>query len=197
MGGQVRAEVLRVSAGPWLPRRDPGDPPSGQGQEPETAVGSGRRPGIGIRPHRARPHPGHARLVPRPGDGRAVVEGGRGRAGPLAPHRGGNSARRCSQPGAVERRPARDGTGRRGPLLHDRHQRREGGDGLPGSYQVRRRFRRPLPLPAGGARGQGQARRRGWRPGACPSTRTRRASSPSTRASTSWDSTSAATATSR
>jgi RNA-directed DNA polymerase len=37
----------------------------------------------------------------------------------------------------------------------------------------------------------------GWRPGAWPSTRTRRASSPSAKASTSWDSTSAATAPSR
>ena len=51
---------------------------------------------------------------------RAVAEGGRGRAGSAAPHRGGNSPRRCGQPCAVERRPARDGDGRRGPLLHDR-----------------------------------------------------------------------------
>ena len=82
-----------------------------------------------------------------------VVEQGR-----LAPHRGGNSPRRCGQPCAVERRPARDGAGRRGPLLHDRHQRREGGDGLPGVDQVRRRSGRPVPLQAGGARGQGTAR---------------------------------------
>ena len=39
--------------------------------------------------------------------------------------------------------------------------------------------RRALPLQAGRARGQGTARRAGWRPGVWPSTRTRRASSPS------------------
>ena len=38
-------------------------------------------------------------------------------------------------------------------------------DGLPGSDQVRRRSRRPLPHQAGGTRGQGTARRAGWRPG--------------------------------
>ena len=57
-------------------------------------------------------------------------------------------------------------------------------------------LRRPLPLPAGGARGQGQARQAGWRPGVFPSTRTRRASSPSKMGSISWGATSAATATS-
>ena len=39
---------------------------------------------------------------------------------------------------------------------------------------------------ARGARGQGAAGQRGWRPGVWPSTRTRRASSPSMRASTFW-----------
>ena len=43
-----------------------------------------------------------------------VVENGR-----LSPHRGGNSSRRGGQPRAAERRPARDGAGRRGPLPDD------------------------------------------------------------------------------
>jgi site-specific DNA recombinase len=41
------------------------------------------------------------------------------------------------QPAAAERRPARDGEGRRSPLLPDRQQRRERGDGLPGADQIR------------------------------------------------------------
>ena len=113
-----------------------------------------------------------------------------------APHRGGNSSRRCGQPRAAERRPARDGAGRRSPLPDDRQTRRSRRGGLPGADQVRRRSRRALPLQAGRARDQGQARQAGWRPGVWRSTRTRRASSPSMRASTSWDSTSAGTATS-
>ena len=63
------------------------------------------------------------------------------------------------QPCAAERRPARDGAGRRSPLLHDRRQCRSDSDGLPGCDQVRRRSRRALPFPAGSARGQGAARR--------------------------------------
>ena len=62
----------------------------------------------------------HARHVPRPGNGQAVAEGGRGRERSTVPHRGGNSPRRGSQPRAAERRPARDGAGRRSPLPNDR-----------------------------------------------------------------------------
>ena len=127
---------------------------------------------------------------------RAMAEGGRGRERSAAPHRGGNSSRRGGQPRAAERRPARDGAGRRGSLPHHRQGCRLDGRGLAGADQVRRRSRRLMPLPGRGARGQGQARQLAGAQGSCPSTRTRRASSPSMRASTSWDSTSAAMATS-
>ena len=53
--------------------------------------------------------------------------------------------------------------------------RREGAR-LPGADQICRRFRRALPHQAGSARGQGTARRSGWRPGVWRSTRTRRRS---------------------
>ena len=197
MGGQVRAEVLRVSAGPRLPRRDPGHLRGRQGQTPETPVGAGRRFGTGVRQARARPHPGHARHVPRPGNGRAMAEGGRGRAGQAAPHRGRRSSRRCGQPAAVERRPARDGAGRRSPLREERPVGRSDREGLPGTDQVRRRLRRPLPHQAGGARGQGPARPLAGAQGSCLQRGQDARRLPRARASTSWDSTSAATAPSR
>ena len=75
----------------------------------------------------------------RKGDDRAMVESGRGRAGQAAPHRGGNPSRRCNQPCALERRPARDGAGRRSPLLPLRHACQAGRGGLPGPGQIRRR----------------------------------------------------------
>ncbi len=53
------------------------------------------------------------------------------------------------QPRAAERRPARDGAGRRSPLPNDRQTRRKDGGELPGADQIRRRPRRPLPLQAG------------------------------------------------
>jgi RNA-directed DNA polymerase len=52
VGGAVRAEVLRVSAGPRLSGCDPGCPSSREGQEREAAVGAGRGSGIGVRPDR-------------------------------------------------------------------------------------------------------------------------------------------------
>jgi RNA-directed DNA polymerase len=57
---------------------------------------------------------------PRTGNGQAMVEGRRGRARQVNPDQGGSPSGRCGQPVAVEHRAARDGKGRRGPLLHDR-----------------------------------------------------------------------------
>ena len=51
-----------------------------------------------------------------PGDDRGLAEGRCDREGSVHPDRGGNSARRGYQPAAAERCPARNGTGRRGPL---------------------------------------------------------------------------------
>ena len=101
----------------------------------------------------------HARHVPRQGTDRRVAEGRRGREGSVRPDRGGNSAGRGDQPVAAERRPARDGTGRRGPLPHDRPAGRADGAGLPGADQVRRRSGRPVPHQARGRAGQGTAGR--------------------------------------
>ncbi len=53
VGGTVRAEVLRVPAGPWLPRRDRGHLPRRQGPNPAAAVGARRGPGGGVRPNRS------------------------------------------------------------------------------------------------------------------------------------------------
>jgi RNA-directed DNA polymerase len=61
-----------------------------------------------------------------------VVEQGR------APHRGWCSSRRCGQSAAVERRPARDGAGRRCPLREERPMGRSDREGQPGNGQVRR-----------------------------------------------------------
>jgi site-specific DNA recombinase len=52
------------------------------------------------------------------------------------------------QPSAAERRPARDGAGRRGPLPDIWQRCLLDGDGLPGLGQVRRRPNRPVPLQA-------------------------------------------------
>src|ERR1035437_1570595 len=62
------------------------------------------------------------------------------------------------QPRAAERRPARDGAGRRSPLPNDRQTRRKDGGELPGADQIRRRPRCLVPLKGRGARGQGTAR---------------------------------------
>ena len=157
MGGQVRPEVLRVPAGPRLPGRNPGRVRGRQGQEPEASVGSGRGPGIGVRPDRPRPHSDDDRRVPGQGNDPGMVEGWRGRARSAAPHRGRCSSRRgrCCQPRAAEHRPERDGTGRRGPLPIDRFDQ----VGLPDCDPLRRRSRRSLPHQAGRARDQGEARR--------------------------------------
>ena len=48
VGGPVRAEVLRVPAGPGLPRRDRGHPHDGEPHRREASVGAGRRPGGGV-----------------------------------------------------------------------------------------------------------------------------------------------------
>ena len=126
---------------------------------------------------------------------RAVVEGGRGRA-TAGCHRTeeGTPQGGVISPLLSEHRPARDG-GRppESATAHGTVRHR----GLAGADQIRRRLRRALPHQAGSARGQGTLGRRGWRREAWRSTRTRRTSCPSRRASTSWDSTSADTATSR
>ena len=135
----------------------------------------------------------HARRVPRQGNDPGMAEGGRGRARSAASHRGGSSARRCGQPAAVERRPARDGDGRRGPLLQTGTNAGKAAMGSP----VLIRYADDLVASATPGRRRSRSRHgspAGWRPGVWRSTRTRRASSPSMRASTSWDSTSAATA---
>ena len=62
-----------------------------------------------------------ARHVPSQGTHRRLAEGGRDRERSVRPDRGGNSAGRGGQPAAAERCPARDGTGRRGPLPANRH----------------------------------------------------------------------------
>ena len=67
--------------------------------------------------------------------------------GQVSPRPRGNPTRRGDQPGADERGPARDGTGRRSPLLHQRQQRRDGEAGHPGRDQIRRRPGRPVSLP--------------------------------------------------
>ena len=96
-------------------------------------------------------------------------------------------------PRAVERRPARDGAGRRSPL----RPQRLGASGLPGAGQVRRRPRRALPHQAARARGQSTARQLAGvqGPGLQRGQDARRL--PRATASTSWVSTSAGTAPSR
>ena len=63
------------------------------------------------------------------------------------------------QPRVDERGPARDGRGRRSPLSPDGQQRRDGGAGLAGPDQVRRRRTRPVSLAGAGRAGQGAAGR--------------------------------------
>ena len=53
VGGTVRAEVLWVPAGPWLPRRDRGHlSTTAKGRTRQRHVGARRGPGGGVRPHR-------------------------------------------------------------------------------------------------------------------------------------------------
>ena len=100
-----------------------------------------------------------ARLVPRQGNDPRMAEGWRGRARSTASHRGRRSSGRCGQPAAVEHRPARDGAGRRSPLLPTGNSAGKAVMDSPGPDQIRRRLRRSLPHPAGSARGQSTARR--------------------------------------
>ena len=65
----------------------------------------------------------------------------------------------------AERRAARAGGGRRGPLQDLRHPRRGDRGGLPGRDQVRRRRDRALPQPGAGRAGQGAARGMAGAPG--------------------------------
>ena len=88
-----------------------------------------------------------------------MTEGWRGRARSTASHRGRRSPGRCSQPAALEHRPARDRARRRSPLPPDRHHRRKDDEGLARADQIRRRPPLPLPHQAAGARGQSPARR--------------------------------------
>ena len=75
-----------------------------------------------------------------------------------------------------------------------RHQAGETKAGLTGGDQIRRRPGRALPHPASRPNRSRRGWPSGWRPGVWSSTRTRRRSCTSTRGSTSWGSTSAATA---
>jgi hypothetical protein len=88
-----------------------------------------------------------------------VAAGRRGRGRSSHRHRGGNPSRRCDQPRADERGPARHGAGRRGPLLRDRTQRRQRDAGQPRAGQIRRRSGGDVPQPRTGRTGQATARR--------------------------------------
>lgn len=83
VGGPVRTQVLRVPAEPGLSGCDPGDLHCRAREEPEAAVGPGRGPGGGIRPHRSRAPHQDAGNVPCPGNGRPVAEGRGHREGVL------------------------------------------------------------------------------------------------------------------
>ena len=122
-----------------------------------------------------------------------VMENGR-----VHTDRGGNSSRRGDQPRAVERGPARDGTGGRGPLPQS-SVRRYARDG--GRSPVLVRYADDY---VAMCHSREQAEKVKERladmveaPRALPSTRTRRASSTSRTGSRSWGSTSAATSTGR
>ena len=119
-----------------------------------------------------------------------MIEKGKG----FAPDRGGNSARRGDQPVAAERRAARAGGGRRGPLPQHR---RRAGDAVAGTPVLVRYADDLLALchsRRAGRAGQGTAGRHGWQPRGLGLQRgqdTHRR--PRARDSTSWGSTSAAT----
>ena len=85
-------------------------------------------------------------IVPRTGDGRGLVEGGGDGPRSVRPDRAGQPAGRGDQPRVDERRPTRDGAGRRSPLYPHRRQRRDGEAGLTGGGQVRRRRAGPVSL---------------------------------------------------
>jgi hypothetical protein len=120
VGGPVRAEVLRVPAGPGMPRRHRGHPRHRERQARQAAMGAGRRPPVGVRPAQPRPHPRLTWRLPRTGPGAPVAEGGSGRGRGPVRDRGGRPARRGDQPVAHERGIARHGGSGRGTLLPQR-----------------------------------------------------------------------------
>ena len=136
-----------------------------------------------------------ARHVPRKGNDPGMVEGGRGRERSSGPDRGGNSQGGVVSPVLLNIALHGMETGRRSPLPP------------PADTPVSARRDSPVLIRYADdfvalchSRQQAQVKARlprGWRPGALPSTRTRRVSSPSRTASTSWGSTSAATTASR
>ena len=116
VGGAVRAEVLRIPARPWLPRRDRGDLPGEQGCQPSPPVGARCGLGGGVRPDRPLLPAQPARHLPRQGTDSRVAESGGGRRWPVHPDRGGNSPGWGGQPRATERGAPRNGNSRRGLL---------------------------------------------------------------------------------
>ncbi|MFJ9240115.1 IS5 family transposase [Streptomyces anulatus] len=54
VGSPVRIALLRISTRARLPRRHPGDLQHREGQDGQTSVGTRRRPGRSVRPHRPR-----------------------------------------------------------------------------------------------------------------------------------------------
>ena len=67
VGGPVRTPLLRVSSGPWLPRRDQRDLQHLQRPAGQAGVGAGRGPGRGVRQDRSQPAAGRSRVVPGQG----------------------------------------------------------------------------------------------------------------------------------
>src|SRR5665811_2147903 len=141
VGGTIRAEIVWVSTGSWLPGRDRCHLLDRQGREPEAAMGARRGPDGGVRPNRSQPPSRPARHVPCQGTHRRLVEGRCGRRWSVRLHRGGNSPRWDCLPVAAERGASWDGTSRRSPIPEDRHACRPDGAGFPGFGQVRRRSR--------------------------------------------------------
>ena len=139
VGGTVRAEVLRIPAGPWLSRRDRRHLLHAERAEPAAGVGARRGPDGGVRPHRPSTTCCRARRVPRQGTDRAVAEGRSGRPGSVHSDRGGNSSRRGDQsrccstwPCTGWKRPPGSGTSRSGRDAGER------GTGQPGAGEIRR-----------------------------------------------------------
>ena len=114
--------------------------------------------------------------------------------GRFTPTEEGNSSRRRDQPVADERCLARNGRGCRSPVPATRPASGQGEAGFTGADQIRRRPGGPVSQPVTRPNKPRRGWPHGWPREAWPSTRKRRESSLSPRASTSWGSTSASTA---
>ena len=182
VGGAVRAEVLRVPAGPRLPRRDRGDL-----QHAARAARPKRLWVLDADLAAAFDRIDHDHLLaalgtfPRQGTDRAVAEGGSDRERRFAPTEEGTPQGGVISPVAAERRLARDGD--RPPGSATTAPARSGRQTVPGSPGAGAGTPTTWSRSATAVSRPNRSRHgwpSGWRPGGWPSTRTRRASSTST-----------------